>query len=58
MDLLGVSHGSKAPSSYLLMLANLIFEWSKWQHSQAAQYNQHNGRELFKSTQRLANLGH
>lgn len=58
MDLLGLSHWTKASSSYSLMLANITSEWSKWQRSQAAQCNQCNGTELFKSTQRPANLGH
>lgn len=49
MDLLRLPHWSKASSSYLLMISNLISEWSKWQHSQAAQCNQCNGTELFKS---------
>lgn len=58
MDPLGISHWSKASSSYLLLLASLMLGWSKWQHSQAAPCNQCNGTELFKSTQRPANLGH
>lgn len=58
MDLWDLAHWSEVSSSYLLALACITLEWSKWQHSQPAQHNQCNRTELFKRTERLANLGH